>query len=463
MAELPSETTLQALRAQLHGDLLLPGDAGYEPAKALWNGRFERHPAMILRCRNEGDVAAAVRFASARRLALAVKGGGHDFAGNSACDGGLMIDLSPMDQVQVDPVARTARVGGGATWADVDRAAQAHGLATPGGTASAVGVAGFTLGGGVGHLSRRHGLACDNLLAAEVVVADGTCVHAGAESNQDLFWAIRGGGGNFGIVTTFEFQLHPVGPEVLAGQLVYRFEDAAAVLRNYREFMATAPDAIQCWAFVLRLPPLPAFAQELHGQPVLDLVVCHAGTLAEAEADLKPLRGFGEPLLDAVAPQSYSGLQQAFDAGMPKGQRWYSRAHYLAGLSDEAIDSLLRHAEALPGDFTTVYLGAEGGAIGRRARDETAFPHRDAAFSLHVFPGWTDPGDDADIMRWAREIHRAMAPHATGGVYVNMLAEDESDRVGAAYGANFERLAQIKGRWDPGNLFRGNHNIRPVD
>ena len=463
MADPSPASLLQSLQAQVRGDVVVPGDAGYDEARAPWNGRFDRHPAIIVRCNDAGDVAAAVDFARTQGLALGVKGGGHDFAGNSVCEGGLAIDLSRMNSVQVDPVARIARVGAGATWGDVDRATQAFGLATPGATVSTVGVAGFTLGGGVGHLGRKHGLACDNVVAAQVVTADGRLVRAGEGENPELFWAIRGGGGNFGVVTAFEFRLHEAGPEVLAGQIVYRFEDAAAVLRHYRDFMASAPDEIQCWAFLLRLPPLPVFPEELHGQPALDLVVCHAGAVADAWHDVLPLRQFGRPILDAVEPQSYVALQQAFDPGMPKGQRWYSRAHYLRVLPDAAIATLLEHAERLPGPFTTAYLGAEGGAGGRIDRAATAFPHRDAAFSLHVFPGWTDPGDDADIMRWAREVHRAMAPHATGGIYVNMLAEDEADRVGAAYGANYERLARLKRLWDPQNLFRGNHNIRPAD
>jgi FAD/FMN-containing dehydrogenase len=454
---------LQALRSQVRGEVIAPGDGAYDAARATWNGRFDRRPAVIVRCEGAADVAIALDFARTHALAPAIKGGGHDYAGNSASEGGLVVDLSPMNEVIVDAVARIARVGAGARWGDVDRATQALGLATPGGTVSTVGVAGFTLGGGVGHLARRHGLACDNLVAAQVVTADGRVLRASADENPSLFWAIRGGGGNFGVVTAFEFRLHEVGPQVLAGQVIYRFEDAARVLRGYRDFMADAPDAIQCWAFLLRLPPLPVFPEALHGQPVLDLLVFHAGDVEDAARDVLPLRRFAEPVLDAIEAQPYCALQQAFDAGMPKGQRWYSRAHYLRALPDAAIETLLEHGARLPGEFTTVYLGGEGGAVGRIAGSATAFPHRDAAFSLHVFPGWSDPGDDADIMRWAREVHRAMAPHATGGVYVNMLAEDESDRIGAAYGANYERLAEIKRRWDPDNLFRGNHNIRPTD
>jgi FAD/FMN-containing dehydrogenase len=462
MAERSFQSLRKSLPSQVRGEVLFPGDERYDEARVSWNGRFDRRPALIVRCHDAADVVAAVARARMQGLALAVKGGGHDYAGNSVCEGGLLIDLSPLNAVEVDPIARIARVGAGATWGAVDRATQAFGLATPGATVSTVGVGGFTLGGGVGHLARKHGLACDNLVAAQVVTAAGRVVRASARENPDLFWAIRGGGGNFGVATSFEFQLHEVGPEVLAGQIVYRFEDAAAVLRQYRDFMSTAPGAIQCWAFLLRLPPLPVFPEELHGQPALDLVVCHAGTVADGRRDVRPLQHFAAPVLDSVEPQSYLELQQAFDAGMPKGHRWYSRAQDLRALPDEAIDLLLEHARRLPGEFTTAYLAAGGGAVARAGGTATAFPHRDAAFSLHVFPGWSDPGDDADNMRWAREVHRAMAPYSTGGVYVNMLAEDETDRVGAAYGANYERLTELKKRWDPENVFRGNHNIGPA-
>ncbi|HET8818699.1 MAG TPA: FAD-binding oxidoreductase [Xanthomonadaceae bacterium] len=448
------------LRRQVRGDLLAPGDAGYDLARFGWNTRFDRRPAVIVRCRDAADVAIALAHARSAGMDVAVRGGGHDYAGNSTIEGGLLLDLSLMDAVHVDTDACVATVGAGATWAAVDRATAAHGLATPGATVSTVGVSGFTLGGGAGHLGRLHGLACDHLVAADLVTAGGEQVRVDAQSHPGLLWGLRGGGGNFGVVTSFDLRLHPQPATVLAGQLVHRFEDAAAVLRQYRDYMATAPDAVQCWAFLLKLPPLPAFPGELHGQVVLDLVAFHAGTPDDAAHDLAPLRAIGTPVLDGVAPLPYVDLQQAFDAGMPSGQRWYSRAHYLRGLPDAAIEMLLAHADQLPGEFTTVYLGGEGGAL---ATDDgnSAFAHRDAAFSLHVFPGWTDARDDADIMRWTREVHRAMAPYATGGVYANMLADDEADRIGAAYGARYARLRELKRRWDPGNVFRSNHNIDP--
>lgn len=463
MMRQPATLPIPRLRQQVAGTVIAPDDAAYEAARQIWNARCQRDPAIIVECSTAADVAAAIGFARVHDLELAVRSGGHDYAGNSTCEGGVLVDLSRMASVQVDSGARVIRVGPGATWGDVDQATRSFGLATPGATVSTVGVAGFALGGGGGHLTRKLGLACDNLVAAEIVTADGRQVRASADENPDLWWALRGGGGNFGVATSFELRLHELGPEVLAGQVIHRFDDAPAVLRHYRDFMATAADEIQCWAFILRLPPLPVFPEDLHGQPVIDLLVSHAGPIDDAQIALRPLREFGHPVLDAVEPQPFTELQRAFDAGMGKGKRWYSRAQYLRALPDEAITTLLEHVERLPGEFTTAYLGAEGGACGRIPPDATAFPHRDAAFSLHFFPGWTDPGDDADIMRWAREAHRAMAPHATGGVYVNMLAEDEADRVGAAYGGNYERLARLKRKWDPENVFRGNHNIPPAN
>jgi FAD/FMN-containing dehydrogenase len=364
-----------------------------------------------------------------------------------------------MGDVVVDPGARTARVGPGARWRDVDGVTQEHGLATVGGTVSTVGVAGFTLGGGSGYLSRRHGMAVDNLLSAEVVTADGRCVRASADENPDLYWALRGGGGNFGVVTSFEFRLHPVGPQVLAGQLVHPFEDAGRILRLYRDFMDDAPDDVQCYAFVLRIPPIEAFPEKAHGQLAVDLVAFHPDP--EAEAVFQPLLGVGEPILELLQPQPYAALQRSFDAGLPAGQRYESRSHDLSTLSDEAIDVFVDAAGAQTGELTVTYIGAGGGAVARVAPDVTAFPHRKAPFAFHIMAGWLDPAQDEAVTSWARGFHERMAPFGTGGVYVNVLGTDESHRVKAAYGRNFDRLAEIKRRWDPENLFRLNHNVPP--
>lgn len=456
------EAMLRSLRQAMAGQVLAPGGSGYEEARRVWNARFDRRPGAIVRCMDAADVKKAVDVARERHLLVAVRSGGHDYAGNSMCEDGVVIDLSAMNAVTVDAHARTVRVGPGARWADVDHAAQAQGLVTVGGTVSTVGVAGFTLGGGLGHLSRKYGLALDNLLSADVVTAAGEVLRASDRENSDLFWGLRGGGGNFGIVTSLELRLHELTNDVLAGQIIHPFEAAADVLRFYRSFMNGAPDDVQCYAFFLRIPPIPAFPDDVHGKVVIDLVVAHAGeSAAEAEQALAPLRGFGAPILDTVAPVPYATLQQAFDAGMGGGSRWYSKAHYLRDLTDEAIDTILSHVAALPGEFTTAYLGGEGGAIARVDRDATAFPHRDAPFSLHIFPGWSDAADDDGMIDWARKFHAAMNRYATGGVYVNLLGGDEPEGPRSAYGANYKRLSELKGKYDPGNLFRMNHNVEP--
>jgi len=449
----------RTLDTAVRGAVLLPGDPGYDEARAVWNARFDRRPDVIVQCRQAGDVQAAVNAAREQGLRLSVKGGGHAYAANTVGDGGLLIDLSSMKGIVVDPESRRARVEAGVRWGELDEVTQKDGLATPGGTVSTVGVAGFTLGGGNGYLSRRHGMAIDNLQSADVVTAAGRLVRASADEHPELFWALRGGGGNFGVVTSFEFGLHEVGPQVLAGQIVHRLEDAGKMLRLYRDVMAKAPDEVQCYAFILRVPPIPEFPEEFHGQLAVDLVVFHVNP--EGEDDLRPLLGVGDPILEFVQPQPFTAVQQAFDAGLPAGQRYESRSHDLPGLSDEAIETFVSGVGALPGAFTLVYIGAGGGAIGRVDPSATAFPHRTAPFSFHIMAGWADPDQDDEVTSWARAFHESMTPFSTGGVYVNLLGTDERDRVRAAYGDNFERLAAVKQKWDPDNLFRMNHNIPP--
>ena len=458
----PTDDAVTALDERLHGDLLHPGDEGYDEARTLWNAMIDKYPSYVARCTGAADVMAAVSFAAEHDLLLSVKGGGHNFAGTAVCDDGLTIDLSPMDAVRVDPSAKTARVQPGATWADFDHEAQAFGLATTGGLVSTTGVAGLTLGGGQGYLARKHGLAVDNLVGADVVTADGELVHASEDEHEDLFWALRGGGGNVGVVTSFEFDLHPVGPQVLAGPIFHPYEDAREALRFYREFTADAPDELSCYALVVRVPPEPLFPEDVQGEPALAFAVCYAGPMDEAEAALEPLRAFGDPILDGVQPVRYTALQQSFDDGSPEGHRWYSKSHYLGELPDGAIDTILEYTDPFPGPLTQVALEPMGGAIARVDRDATAFPHRDAAYSFGIWPGWADPDRDEELTTWAREFHEAMAPYATGGVYANYLDRDESDRVRAAYGENYERLVAVKTEWDPGNLFRMNQNVEPA-
>jgi len=456
------ETDFEALDGRLHGELLHPGDDGYEEARTVWNGMIDRYPAAVARCTGAADVTAAVEFAREREPPLAVKGGGHNFAGTAVCDDGLVIDLSPMDGVRVDPDSRTARVQAGATWADFDHETQAFGLATTGGIVSTTGVAGLTLGGGQGYLARTHGLAIDNLVGADVVTAEGELVRASTEENSGLFWALRGGGGNFGVVTSFEFDLHPVGPEIMGGAIFHPSADAADALRFYREFAADAPDELACYALIARVPPEPPFPEAVRGDPAVAFAVCYAGPIDEAEAELEPLRAFGDPILDGVRPLPYATLQSSFDDGAPEGHRWYSKSHYLGELSDGAVETILEYTDPFPGPLTQVALEPMGGAINRVEPAATAFPHRDAAYSFGIWPGWDDPDRDDEFVAWAREFHEAMAPYATGGVYANYLDRDEADRIRAAYGENYDRLVEVKNEWDPDNLFRMNQNVAPT-
>lgn len=455
------DAMLNQLRASLRGQLLTAGDPGYEDARKIWNARLDRRPAAIARCALAADVQAAVNWAREHGIPTAVRGGGHDLSGNSVCQDGLVIDLSQMNAVTVDPDRKVVLAGGGATWGAVDRATQAHGLATTGGTVSTVGVAGYTLGGGTGHLTRRFGLGLDNVVSVEIVTADGQLRKASQNENPDLFWAVRGGSGNFGVVTEFQFRLYEVGPEVLAGQIIYPLEDAAQVLGFYRRFMAEAPDELQCYAFIVPIPPLEVFPEKLHGRPALDLVTVYSGPPSRGEEIISPLRTLSRPILDDMAVRGYVEAQTMFDAGAAKGNRWYSKAQYFGGLSDEAIETALGHAQDLHGEFTMVYFEPLGGAVARADRSQTAFAHRDAAYSFHIFTGWNAPENDDQNIAWTREFHQAMAPHARGGVYVNLLSPDESERITEAYGSSYHRLAQIKARYDPDNLFRFNHNIQP--
>lgn len=454
-------TSLDDLRSRVRGPVIEPNDAEYDEGRAGWNALIDRRPGAIVRCLGVADVIASVNFARDHDILLAIRSGGHDYAGNSACDGGLVIDLSAMNGIRIDPGAKRAVVQAGATVGAFDHEAQAFGLATPTGTVSTVGVGGLTLGGGSGYLTPRHGLTVDNLLAADVVTAAGERVHASADEHPDLFWAIRGGGGNFGVATAFEFALHEVGPELLAGQIVHRFEDAGDVMRFYRSFMAGAPEALQCYPFFLKLPPLDVFPEELHGQLAIDLVLAYAGPLDEAEEVLKPLQEFGNPVFAGLAPQPYTAIQQGFDAGMPKGNRWYSKAGYLPeDLPDEAIEMMLEHVATMPGPFSVTYLEAVRGAVTRVAPNTTAYPHRSPGYGIHIFPGWTDPALDDQAKQWARRFHEAMMPWLSRGAYVNLLPPDAGpDEVRAAYGPNYERLVRIKKAYDPANLFRMNHNI----
>jgi len=450
-----------ALAAQVSGGVLTAADAGYDEARKVWNATVDRRPALIVRCLGESDVRAAVRFAAARRMLLSVRSGGHHIAGNAVAEGGLMVDLSAMRTVDVDPARRTARVGAGALLADVDRATQAHGLAVPLGINSTTGVAGLTLGGGFGWLTRRLGMTVDNLLGVTVVTADGAVHAVSATSEPELFWALRGGGGNFGVATSFEFKLHAVGPELYAGLVVYPFAQARRVLRAWRDFNADAPDELSVWAVLRKAPPLPFLPTSAHGTDVVVFAIVHSGDVEEGERAAAPVLGFGEPIASHLGPTPYAGFQTAFDPLLTPGGRNYWKSNNFSALGDAAIDVVIAAAAASPGPECEIFVAQLGGAMARVAPDATAFVGRDAHYIMNVHGRWSDPRDDDKVRSWARRSFEQAARHATGSGYVNFLTEDEGERVAASYGRNHARLQALKKRYDPGNQFRMNLNIDP--
>jgi FAD/FMN-containing dehydrogenase len=457
-----SDEALEALSGSLRGTVCLPGDAGYEEARTLWNAMIDRRPGLVVRCLGAADVIQAVNFAREQQSVLAVRGGGHNIAGNAACNDGLMIDLSLMKSVRVDPAAQTAWVEPGATLGDLDREAQAFGLATPIGVNTTTGVAGLTLGGGFGWTTRKFGMSIDNLLAADVVTADGKLLRASSTENSDLFWALRGGGGNFGVVTAFQFQLHRLGPEVLSGLIVHPFDDARELLTKYRDIATAAPDELTVWVVLRKAPPLPFLPEEWHGKEVMVFALCYAGDMEDGEKAVAELRALGNPIADVVSPHPFVGWQAAFDPLLTPGARNYWKSHDFTELSDSAIDVLIDYAGRLPTDECEIFVAHVGGAMARVPSDATAYPNRDAHFFLNVHTRWQEASDDELCVSWAREFFDATAAFASGFVYVNFMPEDETDRVQGAYGENFARLAAIKGKYDPTNLFRLNQNIAPA-
>jgi FAD/FMN-containing dehydrogenase len=444
-------------RASLRGALLLPAEPGYDDARRVWNGMIDRRPALIARCRGAADVIAAVNFARTHALLVAVRGGGHNVAGNAVCSGGLMIDLSAMKSVRVDPERRTARAEPGVTWGGFDRETQTFGLATPGGQISTTGIAGVTLGGGWGYLARRYGLASDNLLSADIVTADGRLLTASPERNADLFWGLRGGGGNFGVLTSFEYRLHPVGP-VLAGIVAFPLAAAGEILRLFRELTAEAPDELAADIVLITMPD---------GTPVVGVVVCWCGPREAGERILKPLRGFRPQLMDTVGPMPYTAAQKLLDAFYPKGLQNYWKSSFIAAVSDEVIECMVRYCADRPAPMCHGLIEYQlGGAVRRADGAATAFAHREAEYSFMSIGQCADPAEAAGCTRWAREFWEAMQPYATGGVYVNYLggeADEGVERVEAAYGPEkYRQLAALKSKYDPVNLFRLNQNIRPA-
>jgi FAD/FMN-containing dehydrogenase len=456
------EATLASLRAGLRGSVLTQTDPVYNDARVIWNAMIDRKPGIIVRCQGAADVAQAVRFAGDHKLLVSVHGGGHNIAGNAVCDGGLMIDLSDMKSVRVDPKSKRAWVEPGATLADLDRETQAFGLAVPTGINSTTGVAGLTLGGGFGWITRKFGLTIDNLISADVVTADAKVVRTSLKQNPDLFWALRGGGGNFGVVTAFEFRLHKLGPEVLAGLVVHPFEDAAALLKEYRRIADSAPDEVTCWVVMRKAPPLPFLPAEWHGREILVLAMCYSGDIKRGEKALAKLRSLGKPIADVVGPTPFVGWQQAFDPLLTPGARNYWKSHDFVKLSDEAIDIVLGAVANLPGPECEIFIGHVGGAAGRVAKNATAFPQRNSHFVMNVHTRWREASMDQTFINWARKLFDAAAPHAAGTAYVNFMPGDEVDRVEQAYGSNYRRLAKVKRRYDRSNLFRMNQNIQPA-
>ena len=454
--------TLGAVLAGFTGELVGPGHTRYDELRAVYNGLVDRRPALIARCADARDVAAAVTFARAEDLRVSVYGGGHNVTGNAVCDGGVTIDLRPMKGIEIDPDARTCRAEAGLTWGELDAATQAHGLAVTGGRISSTGIGGLTLGGGSGWIERKCGFAVDNLLSVEIVTADGEIRTASEREHPDLFWGTRGGGGNFGVVTSFRFRLHPIGPTVLGGLLVYPAPMATAVLRNFRDVMASAPDEVGAGVVLLTAPHAEFVPEPVRGQPVIGVVLCYAGPLEAAEAALAPLRAFGPPALDAVAPMPYVDLQQLVDADYPAGLRNYWTGDFLSGLPDEAIEVLCRFHLTKPSPQTEILVFPGGGATTRVPDGTMAIGQRDAPFNLHITSLWAEPGDDAANIAWTRALSAAIRPHTTGRVYVNFIGDEGPERVVASFGAEgYARLQALKDRYDPANVFRPSQNIRP--
>ncbi|MEA2585743.1 MAG: hypothetical protein QOF33_3828 [Thermomicrobiales bacterium] len=445
---------VEAFRSALRGELLRPGDPGYDDACRVWNAMVDKRPALIARCTGLEDVAAAVRFGRERGLLISIRGGAHNVAGMAVAEGRLMIDCAPMKGIAVDPAGRTARAGAGVLWGEFDAVTQEYGLATVGGVVSTTGVAGLTLGGGQGWLTGKHGLSLDNLLAAEVVTADGEMVRASAEEHPDLFWALRGAGANFGVVTSFEYRLHPVGPTVLGGMVIHPLPKAREVLRFYREFAAGQPDELTTYAALLTAPD---------GNPVVAMVCCYAGPPEEGEKAVEPLRRFGPPVADLIGPMPYVAVQGIISQAFPHGRLNYWKSTLLREIPDGVINALADFAGRVPSPHSAIAIADTHGAYGRVAPDATAYAHRDLPFDLVILSSWTDPADSERNVAWTRGLYEAVRPLTPAGVYVNDLDGDEGQaRVRDAYGVNYARLAELKKTWDPDNVFRANHNIAPA-
>lgn len=462
-AAMADPSAVEQLRASVRGAVLRPGDTGYEEARRVWNGMIDRRPALIVRCSGTADVIAAVAFARDQGRPVAVRGGGHNVSGNAVIDGGVVIDLSPMNGVRVDPERKVARVGGGATLGDLDHETQAFGLAVPVGVVSRTGIGGLSLHGGMGFLLRKHGLSSDNLLAADVVTADGRLLVVDEQNHPELLWALRGGGGNFGVVTSLEFRLHPVGPEAWMAMVLYPVAEAQRVLEFFRDFVPRAPDELMLIAIFWSAPHEEPIPEEHRGAPVIVLAGCHCGPFEQGEQAIQPLRELATPVADLSGPLPFQAAQQLFDPEYPDGRRYYWKSSYLGGLEDEALQVLIEHAARRPSPLSSIDLWALGGAFGRVAPEATAFGRRDAPFLLGIEANWEDAADDEANVGWARGLYREMQRFSGGGVYLNFpgFAEEGEALLRSSFGGNYERLQAIKAKYDPENVFRHHLNIPP--
>ncbi|HKD83680.1 MAG TPA: FAD-binding oxidoreductase [Terriglobales bacterium] len=449
-----------SLQSKIKGAVITPDDPGYDDARRVWNAMVDKRPAVIVRCAEAADVAPAIAFARQHDLEISIRGAGHHIAGHSISEGGLTIDFSGMKNVRVDAAARRAYVQPGATLHDFDEAVQAHGLATPVGINSTTGVAGLTLGGGFGWLTREYGMTIDNLVSADLVGADGKMLRASETENPDLFWAIRGGGGNFGVVTQFEFKLHPVGPNVFAGLIVFPFKEAKSVLTQYRKFVGSAPVKLNVWTVLRQAPPLPFLPAEVHGKEVVVLAVFYNGDPGEGERLIAPLRRFGNVLGEHVGPMPYTQWQQAFDPLLTPGARNYWKSHNFTEISDAALDTIIEYAGKLPSPHCEIFLGLLAGVANDIPSSATAYSARDARIVINVHGRWERAEQDDECIKWARAFFKAAAPYASAGGYVNFMTADEGERVASAYGPNYARLLEMKRRYDPENIFHLNQNIR---
>ncbi|MCA0458788.1 MAG: FAD-binding oxidoreductase [Chloroflexi bacterium] len=460
-ATLVDENQVQDFQSSLRGRLIRPTDGDYDEVRSLYNAMIDKYPAFIVRCANVADVIQSVNFARANKLLLAIRGGGHNGPGLGSCDNGLVIDLSEMKGIRVDPTAKTVRAEGGCTWGDVDHATHAFGMVTPSGIISTTGVGGLTLGGGLGHLARTCGLTLDNLLSVDMVLADGRFVTASAEENQDLFWAVRGGGGNFGVVTSFLFRLHEIST-VYAGPMLWELDQAAEAMRFYRDYIITAPEEMNGWFAFLRVPPAAPFPEHLHNKQMCGVVWCYAGPLEKAEEVFAPIRSFGPPALDFVGPLPQPALQAMFDGLYPPGLQWYWRADWIKDLSEEAIAEHVKHGSQIPTLQSTMHLYPISGAPQRVGKNDTAFSYRDANWGMVIAGVDSDPAHKEQTIAWAKAYSEAIHPHSAGGAYINMIMDEGQERVKAAYRDNYARLVEIKTKYDPYNLFRVNQNIQPA-